>query len=145
MLFPQSLGKCQGIPHKDGAWSALFLISELCCSMYCLRWWIVLFYILFVSIVLFYVFFVCKCVLYYCHRVVTQLQLNIYHIISFYTSTSTILHKNMANLLVSIPIHINCNSNLKNNIQIKKLKFTHAIRKNMVRNLHVMWHCGIFT
>jgi len=41
----------------------------------------VLFYILFVSIVLFYVLFVCKCVLYYCHRLSTQLQLNIsYHI-----------------------------------------------------------------
>ena len=33
-----------------------------------------LFYVLFV-IVLFYVLFVCKCVLYYCHRVLTQLQL----------------------------------------------------------------------
>jgi hypothetical protein len=30
--------------------------------------------------VLFSVLFVCKCVLYYCHRVATQLQLNIYHI-----------------------------------------------------------------
>jgi len=35
---------------------------------------IVLFYILFVSIVLFCALFVCKCVLYYCHRVSTQLQ-----------------------------------------------------------------------
>jgi len=34
--------------------------------------------------VLFYVLFVCKCVLYYCHRMVTQLQLtNIYHIINY--------------------------------------------------------------
>jgi len=37
---------------------------------------IVLFYVLFVSIVLFSVLFVCKCELYYCHSVSTQLQLN---------------------------------------------------------------------
>jgi len=41
--------------------------------------------------VLFYVLVVCKCVLYYCHRVVTQLQLNIschilYHILSYIMS-----------------------------------------------------------
>jgi hypothetical protein len=43
---------------------------------------VVLFCVLFVSIVLFCVLFVCRCVLYYCHRVSTQLQLtNIsYHI-----------------------------------------------------------------
>jgi len=53
---------------------------------------IVLFYVLFVSIVLFYVLFVCKCVLYYCHRVVTQLQLNISYQYSFraeYLKTGT--------------------------------------------------------
>jgi len=46
---------------------------------------IVLFYVLSVS-VLFYVLFVCKCVLYYCHQLSTQLQLtNIsYHIISYH-------------------------------------------------------------
>jgi len=52
MLFPQLLGKCQGITSQDGARSALSQI-----------------------LVFFYVLFVCKCVLYYCHRVTTQLQL----------------------------------------------------------------------
>ena len=43
-----------------------------------------MFYELFLSIVLFYVLVVCKCVLYYCHGVSTQLQLNIsYHISRF--------------------------------------------------------------
>jgi hypothetical protein len=56
------------LPHKTG--HCPHSIGELCCS-----------YVLFVSTVLFYVLFVCKRVLYYCHRVVTQLLLNIYRII----------------------------------------------------------------
>jgi hypothetical protein len=36
VLFLQLWGKCQGILRKDGARPALFLNSELRCSMYCL-------------------------------------------------------------------------------------------------------------
>jgi hypothetical protein len=46
--------------------------SSNCCVVLCI-----------VCFVSFYVFFVCKCVLYYCHRVTTQLQL-IYHNISYH-------------------------------------------------------------
>jgi hypothetical protein len=45
----------------------------------------------FCLIVLFCVLFVCKCVLYYCHQVSTQLQLHIYHIISLLPNSLGIL------------------------------------------------------
>ena len=67
VLFPQLLDKCQGKTRKDGTRPALFQSScYLCCSV------VICVLLLFV---LFYVLFVCKCVLYYCHRVSTQLQL----------------------------------------------------------------------
>jgi hypothetical protein len=58
-------------------------ILFLCCSMYCLffcsMYFLLLFYVLFVFLS-FCVLFVCKCVLYCCHRVATQLHLtNISH------------------------------------------------------------------
>jgi hypothetical protein len=41
----------------------------------------------FCLIVLFCVLFLCKCVLYYCHRVTTQLQLNMCHILKYLASS----------------------------------------------------------
>ena len=51
----------------------------------------VLFYVLFLF-VLFYVLFVCKCVLYYCHRVLTQLQLTNISYISYCRQTHHTYH-----------------------------------------------------
>ena len=54
------------------------------------NWWNLQFYVLFLSIMLFYVLFVCKCVLYYCHEVSTQLQLNISYHKAIQVITSTL-------------------------------------------------------
>jgi hypothetical protein len=57
-------------------------------------------------IMLFYVLFVCKCVLYYCHRVSTQLQLNIlYHTISYIISYH-ILYQNETSLKWNICVYL---------------------------------------
>ena len=59
----------------NNAFLLLYLCIIFMCVLFCIFCFIVSFYVLFLSIVLFYVLFVCKCVLYYCHRVSTQLQL----------------------------------------------------------------------
>jgi len=68
--------------------TARTLPKFLCCSVYCL-FCVFLCTVCFVS---FYVLFVCKCVLYFCHRVTTQLQLTIYHIISYRNISYHIYH-----------------------------------------------------
>ena len=61
----------------------LHCLCRLCCSMYCLCVNVYCTTALFVSILLSYVLFVCKCVLYCCRRVSTQLLLNMSYLLSF--------------------------------------------------------------
>jgi hypothetical protein len=73
VLFRQLYGKCQGKTRKDGARPALFLILNrsmyfLCSIYFC----VVLCIVCFVSL---FVWFLFICVLNYCQRVATQLQL----------------------------------------------------------------------
>jgi hypothetical protein len=49
-------------------------------NIFCDKWPVVLFYVLFVSIVLFCALFVCKCVLYYCHQLLNPIAVNKYMI-----------------------------------------------------------------
>jgi len=67
---------CQGKTRKDGARPALFLVVVLLYVFFCVLciFCVVLCIVCFVT---FPVLFVCICVLNYCHRVATQLQLNI--------------------------------------------------------------------
>jgi len=62
----------------------------------------------FVNCVVLYVLFVCKCVLYYCHRVVTQLQLtNVsYHIMSYHISYRIVSYRIISYIIYIVSYHI---------------------------------------
>ena len=81
----------QGKTHKDGSRPALFQ-----------TFWVVLCIVCFMS---FCVLFVCKCVLYYCHQVATQLQLtNIsHHITSHHININININ---INITITITYHV---------------------------------------
>jgi len=79
--------------------SCYFCYSVVVCAVLLLLCFTVLICVVLLLFVLFYVLCLCKCVLYHCHRVFTQLQLTnlSYHIISYhiisYLTNGTIFEK----------------------------------------------------
>jgi hypothetical protein len=101
VLFPSVVSQMPG--YKSQRRGTVRLLPKL----------IVLFCVLFVSIVLFYILFVCKDLLYYCHRVSTQLQItniSIYVYINILRiSTNLALHKRWyisIVLLLTKPVYV---------------------------------------
>ena len=102
--------------YPDWGFSCFFLSCKANARVYLAKTgqgprfsWIVLLCVLFVSIVLFFVLFVCKCVLYYCHRMSTQLQLtNIsYRIVSYSIIWYDIISYHNMSYVISYQININ--------------------------------------
>ena len=128
-----------------------YLISILCLCiliviyiLFCIFCFCVVLYIVYVCVVLwivcvfvlFYVFFVCKCVLYYCHRVLTQLQLtNIsYLIIShcMYITKYVFENQKFANHKDVLQRGILLSTRV-----FRKFKFLRWLNKNKI--LHCLW------